>query len=84
MLNFTSGVSSNSGVVLSMNEDSTGAVTITVDASAMRTEYLNQINALTSTVNAQQVDINGLESDLAAAETAFNTLKARVDAAGIP
>jgi uncharacterized membrane protein len=84
MLNFTSGVSSNSGVVLSMNEDSTGAVTIAVDASAMRTEYLNQINALTSTVNAQQVDINGLQSDLDAAETAFLTLKARVDAAGIP
>jgi uncharacterized membrane protein len=84
MLNFTSGVSSNSGVVLSMNEDSTGVVTITVDASAMRTEYLNQINALTSTVNAQQVDINGLQADLDAAETAFLTLKARVDAAGIP
>jgi hypothetical protein len=39
---------------------------------------------LTSTVNAQQVDINGLQSDLDAAETAFLTLKARVDAAGIP
>jgi hypothetical protein len=84
MLNFTSGVSSNSGVVLTMNEDSTGAVTISVDASAMRTEYLNQVNALTSTVNAQQVDINGLQADLDAAQTAFLTLKARVDSAGIP
>jgi hypothetical protein len=83
--------STNNGVTIVFAKDPTGSVVATVDASVMQNNInLSQsaqdtnINALTATMATMQADLNTLTSQYNVLNTAHNTLKARVDAAGIP
>lgn len=74
----------SNGISLIMSKALDGTLTMTLDASGMvanfnadQTIQNSNINALTATVATLQTNLNNLQ-------TAHDTLKARVDAAGIP
>jgi hypothetical protein len=76
--------STNNGVSVVFTKDSLGNVAAVIDASTLQATFAAGQATQDSTVTALTATVATLQTDLTALTTAHNTLKARVDAAGIP
>lgn len=74
----------SNGISLAFSKSATGELTVALDASGLVATFNAQQALQDSNINALTATVALLQTNLTALQTAHDTLKARVDAAGIP